>query len=246
MSEKTKKILKFTYYGVFVATELAIYLTFICLEASGNYETIMIKYAGILLCFAAAALGSVFNGKDGLVLTCALLFTAVSDLFILVLNKYYEIGVTTFIIVQTVHFCRMYLINGKKPYISLGIRLGLAAVIILILGITGKLTALTGIVAVYLPMLVSNVIESVFLCKKSRRYILYALGLFLFLCCDICVGLDNFSMLGITLPVGLKNFVGSAIWIFYLPSQVLVVLSANKTDYKPFFAKEKISTENEG
>jgi len=244
LNEKTEKILKSVYFCIFVAAELAIYITFICMESAGNYDTIMIKYAGILICLAAAAVGCLFYGKDGLVLTCALVFTAISDLFILVMNKYYEIGVTTFIVVQTIHFLRIYLINGRKPYISLGIRFGLATVILIILGATGKLNALTGLVAVYLPMLTGNVAESIFLYKKSLHYILYAVGLFLFLCCDICVGLDNFAMMGITLPEGLKNFVGSAIWIFYLPSQVLIVLSAKKTEY-PFFLKKAAATENE-
>lgn len=243
LNEKTEKILKTVYFCVFVVVELAIYITFLCMESAGNYDTIMIKYAGILICLAAAAAGCLFYGKDGVVLTCALVFTAISDLFILVM-KYYEIGVPTFIVVQTIHFFRIYLINGKKPYISLGIRFALAAVLLIILGVTGNLNILTGLVAVYLPMLVGNVVESIFLYKKSLHYILYAVGLFLFLCCDIFVGLNNFEMLGITLPEEFRNFVPIAIWIFYLPSQVLIVLSAKKAEY-PFFLKKRGATKNE-
>ena len=50
-----------------------------------------------------------------------------------------------------------------------------------------------------------------------------ALGLTLFVGCDLCVGLFNARLSG-SLPLHLLVYLG--MWFFYLPSQVLIALSA--------------------
>ena len=50
------------------------------------------------------------------------------------------------------------------------------------------------------------------------------LGLLLFVGCDVCVGLHNLA----GLPVPLSAFAQVGMWLFYLPSQVLIVLSIPK------------------
>lgn len=56
---------------------------------------------------------------------------------------------------------------------------------------------------------------------------IFAVGLILFICCDICVGLWNLYP---PLPPLLREFVRVGIWFFYLPSQVLIVLSQETGD----------------
>ena len=52
---------------------------------------------------------------------------------------------------------------------------------------------------------------------------LFALGLTLFVGCDVCVGIFNLPGL---LPDALYQFSRIGMWLFYLPSQVLIALSA--------------------
>lgn len=214
--------------GVFALTEIAIYIAFLVIQITKGYDPIALKYSGILLCLLTAAILSTVCGRDGIALVCALFFTAVSDLFIFVLDDYYEVGVCTFIITQSCYFVRIYLALGKKPWISLAVRATLSGIAILALGLTGNLNALTALVAIYLPMLVCNAVESVFLFKISKLYIIFFVGLLLFIGCDTCVGLHNAAMLGISLSDGVRKFIGTAIWAFYLPSQVLIASSARE------------------
>lgn len=221
-------IIRYKLYilSAFALAEAAIYIAFMTVECTSGANPVMLKYSGILLCLLTSALVCPACGKDGIMLVCAFIFTAVSDMFIFVLDGFYEVGVSTFIVTQIFYFARIYLALGKKPYISIAVRAVLAGAAMLALGLTGNLIPLTALVAIYFPMLVCNAVESALLIKNSKIYILFFVGLLLFIGCDICVGLNNFAGLGISLPAGVVSFVGIAMWAFYLPSQTLIALSA--------------------
>ena len=53
---------------------------------------------------------------------------------------------------------------------------------------------------------------------RSSTAAIYAAGLILYFCCDLCVGLNNLT------PSPITNI---AMWAFYLPGQVLIASSAN-------------------
>ena len=56
---------------------------------------------------------------------------------------------------------------------------------------------------------------------RTKRAVRFAVGLGLFFLCDLCVGLHN-------LPQNaLSGFASLAMWAFYLPGQVLIVLSTD-------------------
>lgn len=57
--------------------------------------------------------------------------------------------------------------------------------------------------------------------------LVFAVGLLLFICCDICVGLWNLYP---PPPRLLREFAQVGMWFFYLPSQVLIVLSQETGD----------------
>lgn len=232
---------KFYVFGLFVIAEAAIYITFIIYDFAYGRSLVYVKYAGILICLAFAAIGIIFYGKDAITVTAALTFTSISDLFILVLFDHLEAGLCTFIITQLIHFARIYLINGKKPYISLGVRAIAVTILLIVLGALNQLnSAVVVLSCIYFPQLVINVAESAFLIKINKKYALFFIGLALFMFCDICVGIFNLSQLGSDLPANVVNLARLSIWIFYLPAQVLVVLSERKTTLRPFFAKEKV------
>jgi len=52
-------------------------------------------------------------------------------------------------------------------------------------------------------------------------------GLWLFLLCDVCVGVHNQPEL---FPEWLAAFAQVGMWLFYLPGQVLLVLSGRKKE----------------
>lgn len=243
-----KKVL----YLAFAAIESVIYIIFNVLTATTPGDTIYLKYAGVLLCLAVSGVMIYFNerSKDSIILFCALICTAISDLFILVLNTYYPIGLVTFIFTQTVHFYRMYCDRMDKIKVSLIIRIALTAVLWAVMDVVSKdgLNFMIAEVCLYIVMLAGNVIDAFLLCRRSYRNLIFAIGLLLFLCCDICVGLDNAGMVGLDIPYDTRKIINFFIWVFYLPSQVLIVLSGGVETIcgKSLFGRKNIAVTADG
>ena len=230
------KNFKFTPMNIlflaFIAVETIIYITFNILSATLPGDPIYLKYAGVLLCLAVAGAAIYFfRNKDAIILTCAFVATAISDLFILVIDTYYQIGLITFITAQSIYLYRLYSDRLNKIKITLIARAVAAGILMALVDVimteNGGINFMLAEVCVYIVMLAGNVIDAFILCKRGVKNIIFAVGLLLFLCCDICVGLDNATEI-----IGLN--LGSAaaaiqflIWVFYLPSQVLITLSVN-------------------
>ena len=97
---------------------------------------------------------------------------------------------------------------------------GVAAAALALLQALGALSPLNALSGVYFTQLLANGAESLTLRRQGRPYIFFSIGLFLFIGCDICVGLHNLvpaSAAGAFARVGM--------WMFYLPAQVLITLS---------------------
>ena len=199
----------------FLAAEGCCYAAFAVLDLAGRGGlTIPVKYGGILLCLAFAALCAL-RGGDRLV-PAALALTACADWFLLVRNDHYAAGVALFLCVQTVYLVRLRRNRaGSACRLRSGLALG-AGLGVYALDMASPLNLLA---ALYYSQLLSNTALAWSLGRKQRRF---ALGLTLFVGCDTCVGLFN------TLPAAspLYPAVSVAVWLFYLPSQVLIALSA--------------------
>lgn len=210
-----KKLIPAAVTAVFLAVEGLIYCVFLTLDLTGRSgQTIALKYTGILLCLLYALLCAL-RGGDRLIFP-ALLFTAGADWFLLVWGKHLTIGLILFLTVQTLYLLRLRRLGAGSHFFlraALALLLGTAVVL---LRMTSTLNLL---VALYFSQLLSNTV----LAWGRRRY-LFAIGLTLFVCCDVCVGLFN---LGLLLP-----FAQVGMWLFYLPSQVLIVFSAKETAYE--------------
>ena len=85
----------------------------------------------------------------------------------------------------------------------------------------GLFIPLNALALVYFPELVCNAAAALSLGRRGR---MFGLGLLLFVGCDVCVGLHNLA----GLPAPLSAFAQVGMWLFYLPSQVLIVLSIPK------------------
>lgn len=189
----------------FILAEFLIYIGFIILDLL-HINSTYIKYLGIILCLGYALL----SGKKHR--SVAMIFTLIADFFLLILDSHYEIGLVSFIIVQFIYL--YFLGNYDRGYFNmfLLIRGFIIATGTLLLIIFKNLTLINELVLIYFSNLVLSTIQSYLLPNR-----LLSIGLTLFVCCDICVGLHN-----INAAYTLATFL---MWFFYLPSQVLIVIS---------------------
>lgn len=244
------------YTGLmFIILQTVLYGAFLTLDLAGANSSLSskIKFSIVILCFCYALLSGRSAGKsifyiknDSLIPCCirmALLFTVISDLFLLILD-YYFYGVLTFIVVQQFYAISLQLSHkekGKEKVFLFQLRRGLVrlalqliATLIVCLSLTllgVSMEALLAVSAFYFICILSNTLmalKTAIQNRKDKGLVLFAAGMGLFLLCDINVGLFNLSGF-ITLPpeLGLVIYAASSIlmWTFYAPSQVLIALS---------------------
>ena len=214
-----------------------LWVIFLFLDITNRADSTRVKFAAICLCCVTALLGA--KTSDGKLVTLALCFTVAADWFLLVLDAHYAFGIGLFIVVQFLYAYRLYLQRGKRASLfGLGLRVSLLlfslALLVFFLFfalefqswregpprvIPTPLQLTWQMLRLLLPLfyffnLVANTFEALSLGQTQRRF---AVGLLLFVCCDVCVGLWNAGLF--------PGFTRIGMWLFYLPSQVLIVLS---------------------
>lgn len=205
------------FTAAFLIVEGFLYALFLSMDLTVlRSETVPVKYFGILLCLGFALLARAKWGGDRLV-PLALALTAGADWFLLVRNDHYALGVVLFLCVQTVYLLRLRRAGAPAAY---SLRAGLALGAGLGLYLLKMATPVNLLAGLYFSQLLSNTALS--WTRPSRRWRLFALGLTLFVGCDVCVGLFN----ALPNPSPLYPAVDLGMWLFYLPSQVLIALSA--------------------
>ena len=198
--------------GTFLALEGALYAAFLTLDLTGRAgQTIPLKYAGVLLCLLYAALCAL-RGGDRLT-PAALALTAAADWFLLVRGDHLVVGVGLFLGVQTLYLLRLRMAGAPRAY---WLRTGLPLLMGVIVWQLGLLSPLNLLVCLYFSQLLSNAALA-WAVPRQRRF---AAGLTLFVGCDVCVGLFNLGAGHALSSVGM--------WLFYLPSQVLIALSGER------------------
>lgn len=201
--------------AAFLVLEVVLYTFFLTFDLTGRGEyTIWLKYSGILLCLLYALLCAL-RGGDRLVFP-AMLFTTGADWFLLVRNDHLELGLVLFLVVQTIYLIRLRRMGSSSGY---WLRCTLALLLGVMVFACNLASVLILLVALYFSQLLSNAI----LAWSARKWV-FAVGLTLFVCCDICVGLFNLGIL--------YSFASVGMWLFYLPSQVLIVLSAKEAPHE--------------
>ena len=177
--------------AAFVAVETVLYVVFntiSILQPAETPETVALKYIAVLLSLVCAVYMLIrhYRNKDCILVVAALIFTAISDLFILVLDDYfnthslfplqYNIGLATFLIAHSIYFYRLYADRIKKIWISLTVRLVLMAVAVGVMcGLSG-FNILIVEACVYIVVLGGNVVDSFIICKRSPNNLLLAIG----------------------------------------------------------------------
>lgn len=213
---------------LFYAAELLLYLTFLTLDLTHQSAGLSnaLKYSSILCCAVAALFRCLFcHAKNGSgFLAAALIFTAVSDYFLL-FSDCYTPGLYTFCLAQTAYLFLLRLRlcqTGSFLLRQLAIRLfGCVLLLPLLSQLTGEALLFLIPLAFYAVSFAANIVLS------SRACARLFFGLVLFALCDINVLLFHLSDY-LVLPAFLTDFFHSyswfCMWLFYLPSQVLLTL----------------------
>lgn len=209
----------------FLLVQGALYAAFLWLDLfrPGAGLSTYLKYLSILLCFCLLCRP---QNRDSRLTRAALGFTLLADFFLLVLDRWYGIGVSAFCVVQLIYLARIHQAGHRPLALRLALRAILATLLLTAAGALGALNGLTALTLVYFSQLTANFFASLSLGRRGR---LFSLGLLLFIGCDLCVGLCNLSPVlpGASVLI-LLPFAQVGMWLFYLPSQVLITLSAGK------------------
>lgn len=198
---------------LFIGIEIIAYSIIVASDISGAWNADLLKFSAIALSLLYSAYTSK-NGGDKLV-THALLITLCADVFLLLLDDHYTIGVALFCLVQGLYFVRIFRNNGRRSLWVIRVLLLAAALAALLC--FDMLTPLNILAAVYFTSFVCNLLQSFSIGNR-----MFSLGLMLFICCDICVGMHNLQVFSTAV---LYEFANVGMWLFYLPSQVLISLS---------------------
>ncbi len=203
--------------GLFLLAEGLLYGAFLYWDVTvGGPGSNPIKYASILLCALFSLGWALLGGGDRLV-AGALAFTAGADTFLVALTDHYVLGMALFCGAQWCYLLRVRRMSGRSwP----GGRLVLCLLSLAGLRALGLWNPLDVLSLVYFANFLCSALLS--LSCKGRRERIFSAGLLLYLCCDVCVALFQFPQL---LPAAAYAFVRVGMWLFYLPGQVLIVLS---------------------
>lgn len=201
---------------LFLWTEGVLYALFLALDIwFAGAGSVPLKYLSILLC-AGISIWSAWQG--GSVLTAgALIFTLGADTFLLLLNRWYLVGLALFFGVQVFYALRLFRSGGGLCLRSWGLAW---AVFTLALWLLDFLVPITAAAALYLAVFLVNLVQSWKQPGRRGRQLFW--GLALYFCCDLWVGIFNCPEL---VPPALHALSCVCMWLFYLPGQVLLVLS---------------------
>lgn len=230
------KKIDYIVISVFILLEIALYLSFLFIDKGifvTRIESSTLKYASISLCLAVSSYCLIRKREMvNCFIPIALVFTLISDYFLLfnTNQNLYVYGLITFIITQLIYFAFvLYLRKSKlELLINLLVRFLLTIAALVVAFYLNYSDVLTILALVYFVELLSNFLYSTLLIKLDKKYSIFSLGLFLFIGCDINVGLNNVHLFE-GIDYSLVNFL---MWVFYLPSQVLLSLTN-------FIAQEK-------
>ena len=232
--------IKKTALFAFLAAEAVLYALFLRLDFFGGSATrsAMYKYAGILLCLVCASVRAVtLKNTASRLIAAALFFTCISDYFLLFTDSYLP-GVLCFCVTQTLYL--FVLLQGKPLKAKLWHivpGLALSAAVLIITCLMGEPDLLIAAGVFYAYSFVRNIVLALSLCLKKKtvpglKTPVFAVGLIIFALCDINVLLYNLPLLfdiHSHLLISLFDVIGTLMWVFYLPSQVLLALSAKNS-----------------
>lgn len=210
------------------------------------YKKYTVRYLAIVIAILFSLTYLKINKKIALA-SLGFALTGVADYFLAYSNPIQELsGVTLFCAVQLAYFAYLFLLQEEKKsriiHLVLRIMVVVIAQVVLRIVVGERVDTLSKRSLFYIANLVVNLIIAITL---KNKHPLFALGLALFLCCDIVVGLN--SAIGVYIDIPRNNiFYKIAFsdfdfaWFFYLPSQVIIAISIMLKGKTPFFVPKRI------
>lgn len=197
-----------------------------------------LQYGTVVICFLAVMVILLLERRkqgwtswpiaDRYLIPLGLGLTVVADTFLVLLVRYELAGVAFFCMVQTVY--ALYLeARKRRSNIVWAVRFSVVLLIWIGLAIADALDILSLAGGYSMGMLIMNVILAWRRAPSRRAGHIFALGLTLFLLCDLCVGLFNASAYLAAFPAAVGPIASRLIWWFYLPSQILIALSYERS-----------------
>ena len=217
---------------MFFLIEFLIYFAYLYMDISGIFPNVssLLKFLSIALCFYHI-------DKNNYSIKYIMFLTVISDFF-LVLTDMYHIGVFCFIFVQLGYYCHItsfFSFSYTARHLSLVLLCSIIAGFIANLFIM-HIGLLEFFAITYFFMLIYNIFllsinlhTGILLQIKlnHQEAFVFLICLILILCCDIHVAVTNIFSSGIWF-----NFGQIAMWLFYLPSQVIIsLLYGTKSQY---------------
>lgn len=212
---------------VFLLSLLAvIYAVFIYLDIVSKYFFIsqILKYTGVAFCFLSAAFTYEYSFRrdDAKLLILGLFVTLIADALFLFASAF-ALGIIFFSFVQ-LFYIRRYKKDSFKRNLFMALIFITFCIIGFALGLQLPYISLLGIVYAVLIITATGLAFRSNLPKINKKLI--ETGMILFLFCDTNVMLSFFA-----LKISLfYEITSNLVWVFYIPSQVLLSLSA--VDYE--------------
>lgn len=216
------------FLGCYVFVQLITYFYSVFIGISE--KSYLVDYSSIALNFLVGLILLIYlKKKDSLIVLIALEFTLLADTGLVILDGVETASVFFFIFTQIFYAIRVRQYRIKLPLkwdISLRISFIFLLEGIAFLLLQEKMNWLVVFTLIYFINFVFNLIYAWINYKQN---ILFALGMLLFILCDLSLGfsmIDNF--IDITNNCLLQAIIAipiDLVWMFYYPSQILIVLS---------------------
>ena len=208
--------------GVFLIIQAILYILILAVPAA---PLAVCCYLSIVVCFVFALL--LRRPGTGLFIA-ALACTLCADFFLVVMDPIQRLwGMVFFLAAQLLYAAALHRQKTIRWLMILRFGMTILAVAIAV-AVLGQGTDLLALISIcYYANLIANIIAAFFQWQRSK---LLPIGFVLFALCDTVIGLQVAS--GGYLPIPESSWLYSLIfsrfnlaWFFYLPSQVLIVLS---------------------
>ena len=225
------KPLFYTSLAIFVLVE-SVFFVLIQMGISGIHNNLC--FTSVIVAFAFSVLIATPR-VDSLITVLGLLFTVCADYCLLLIYPEPRIiAMSFFNTVQACYFIRILLNSGSRRevvvHVAVRLAIVISAVVVAFVILGGNPDIVSLISMIYFANLATNI---VFAFYHHDRYLLFAIGLLSFAFCDIFVGLG--VLVNDYLHLGRDNILWQLthsrvnfIWLFYVPSQTLISISAAK------------------
>lgn len=149
--------LSYRVLPLFLTLEAILYAAFLIWDVTiGGRGSNPIKFAGILLCLIYSLYLSHQGGSR--LVSAALTLTVLADVFLLLLDAHYALGIVLFCLVQGLYFVRIYRSNGGRSL--WGLRAALFVLALVVLNVLDLLIPLNILALFYFTNFFCNALSS--------------------------------------------------------------------------------------